>query len=122
MYSLRSVCTHFWSLFGHQDASLKIIAESHSNYRYLTKKHKTLLQEYRESIKSRLNQLEPIEKVLSFRDIFSKTNIDLLEDFSGDVFKISEESSNGFVEISRQIIGSSVEVIQKNYLDERLGF
>ena len=89
---------------------------TYTEHENLTKTHKKLLEDYRENCRREYHRLEQDEQRLSCDDVFSTRNMQLLLDFSSHVFEVSRQASNAFVNFSKEIILSSIEVLSKKEL------
>ena len=86
---------------------------TYNEHRKLTNRHKHLLQDYRDKIRQAYDDIEEKEKLLDCNDVYSDSNIRALLEFSKDVFANSAAASKSFVQVSKRIIMSSVEVLEK---------
>ena len=85
---------------------------TYDEHQALTKKHKQLLKDYREEIRTLFIALDKESKTLDDDDVFSAENLSKAQKFSQHVFEAGKESSNGLLKVSNRIINSSVETLK----------
>lgn len=87
---------------------------TYSEHLELTNSHKLLLENFRKETSTKFDRLEVEGGCLDANDIFSDPNICRALKFSRNVFAANEKSTTHFLEVSQQIVASSVEILRNS--------
>ena len=93
-----------------------------SEHKELLQKHRNQLKKYREIVKEDFAKLSVYDSRLDADSIFAPKNISEALAFAKKVFAVSKKSTENFLQISKSIISSSVEILQTYGMKEPCNF